>query len=111
MVIHVGRRTQFGNPIIIGHPCPVCSKVHTLVDYGPCYRKYLYARLSDNPQYNAWGIKIARTIRSMPIKDTFKQDVMALRHATLWCPGCDHASPTCHSRILEKAAWWLFDNQ
>jgi hypothetical protein len=100
--INIGRSTIFGNPVRIGAVCPVCKAKHTDPgSTGPCYRKYLEARVSADEKLRSWAQDIAKTIRQMPTTNRFAEEVKALHGKTLYCPGCGLISPTCHGRILE----------
>jgi hypothetical protein len=55
--VYIGRAGRgldgyFGNPVVIGHPCPECGKRHE--DRGatlPCFRQYAERRLETDPEY------------------------------------------------------------
>ncbi|MCB9638030.1 MAG: DUF4326 domain-containing protein [Myxococcales bacterium] len=101
--INIGRTSPFGNPVQIGKQCPVCSKLHNDAgSTGPCYERYLEARLSGDETKEKWAIKIAQTIPKLPIAADFQESVRSLYGKVLYCPGCGVDSPTCHGRILER---------
>jgi hypothetical protein len=109
--LDIGRRTAFGNPIALGKPCSVCGGAHKEAgSTGPCYRRYLYARLSGKLEHNLWAMKVAQGA-GLPGHNLgcteFRERVKALKGQVLWCPGCGFGSETCHGRILEKAVEWL----
>lgn len=93
--IYIGRAGKgnsglFGNPVVIGQICKICSKVHasgssTLA----CYKKYFLERLE---------------------KDfSFRQEVLALKGKRLacfcvsqeWKPG-DHGPLVCHGQVMAE---------
>jgi hypothetical protein len=84
-VIYIGRAGRgqsglFGNPVRIGRPCPVCSRVHPdAADTLPCFRVYFRRRIAADPQ--------------------FRQAVLALAGRRLWCPGC-RGHHLCHGQVI-----------
>jgi hypothetical protein len=88
--VYIGRRGKgndgyFGNPVIIGRKCPVCSKIHD--DGGatlPCYEQYVRSRINTDPE--------------------FRSRVKALKGKTL---GCFCKPKPCHGDILKKIIYDL----
>lgn len=90
--VYVGRRGKgkdgrFGNPVVINRECPLCGTIHAdAASTLKCFKRLLWARIQAEP--------------------SLIKDLAELKGKKLWCPGCGLESPTCHARILERAAEW-----
>ena len=83
--VDIGRRTQWGNPILAWCMCSRCTKYHTEPgSTRECYREYLLERLKTDE-------KFAREF-----------DELMSKKPVLKCPGCGIGSRTCHGRIMEE---------
>jgi len=107
--INVGRKTLYGNPILIGRVCPLCAELHSSAGSTiSCYRLYLFMRLKTDTETKGQAIA---AIVPLPEYDLsahgFSAKLRELRGYRLFCPGCETDSETCHARVLERAIEWL----
>ena len=85
-IIRIDRRSIFGNPVRVGHLCPICHEMHmTNAEVLPCYKRYLWNRMNSDAEFK----------RSM-------LEIVNAKALVCWCK-----PQPCHGDVLVKALEWL----